>query len=354
MRRIALAACLAIALATVAGTAHAGSNPDPSALPRAIPPAPPSKGWAAREIRGVVSAGLMSPSVSAFRPDDPITRGELAALAAALGGKPVTPVDPDHFATMRDLDAQLVGAVGLTGAARRVRELATQAGLRPRPWLGTETVARMLGLRVNHPEAQEELERQLTDPAPRAEAAYSAAQLLARKGWAVTSVASAVEKLELPRMSHWQAVVLERALRFVGSPYVWAGTSENPQQPLGLPVPGGFDCSGFVWRVFKLESFAGAPSLAGILRGRTTYAMSGEVKRSARIPRAKLQTGDIVFFGPQGPTSKPADVGHMGIYVGNSWFVHSSSHGVALEPMTGWWDTTFAWGRSPLTEAGLK
>ncbi len=27
----------------------------------------------------------------------------------------------------------------------------------------------------------------------------------------------------------------------------------------------------------------------------------------------------------------------MGIYVGNGWFVHSSSHGVTLDPMTGWY-----------------
>ena len=42
-------------------------------------------------------------------------------------------------------------------------------------------------------------------------------------------------------------------------------------------MPGGFDCSGLVWRVYKLQAFADAPSLAGILKGRTTYAMSGEV-----------------------------------------------------------------------------
>ena len=40
-------------------------------------------------------------------------------------------------------------------------------------------------------------------------------------------------------------------------------------------APGGFDCSGFVWRVFKLEPFAGASALASVLRGRTTYEMSG-------------------------------------------------------------------------------
>ena len=60
--------------------------------------------------------------------------------------------------------------------------------------------------------------------------------------------------------------MLGRALRFVGYPYVWAGTSETTQKlwsataPGGwVTVPGGFDCSGFVWRVYKTKPFPGAP-----------------------------------------------------------------------------------------------
>ena len=49
-------------------------------------------------------------------------------------------------------------------------------------------------------------------------------------------------------------------------------------------VPGGFDCSGFVWRVYKLQAYAGADALAATLRGRTTYAMSGEVRAGAADP----------------------------------------------------------------------
>jgi len=44
----------------------------------------------------------------------------------------------------------------------------------------------------------------------------------------------------------------------------------------------------------------------------------------------------------------------MGIYVGNDWIVHSSRYGTTLTPMTGWYETEFAWGRSPLVEAGLE
>ncbi len=82
--------------------------------------------------------------------------------------------------------------------------------------------------------------------------------------------------------------------------------------------------------------------------------MSGEVARAARIPREALRPGDVVFFGSRGVRSTPSEVGHMGIYVGNDWIVHSSRFGTTLTPMTGWYETTFAWGRSPLVEAGLE
>ena len=39
--------------------------------------------------------------------------------------------------------------------------------------------------------------------------------------------------------------------------------------------------------------------------------------------------------------------------IGNGWFVHSSGAGVTLQPLQGWYTTTFAWARRPLTEAGL-
>jgi len=341
MGRIVLLACTAaLAAATAVGTAGAQTNA--------------SRSWAASQIEAVVEAGLMAPSVAEFRPDDPLTRGELAIVLAAFGALDFAISDPDRPVTMRELDAQLVSAAGLRPAAREIRLAASGAGLAPRPWLGTETVARLLGLRINHLKENDERERQLSEPATRAEAAYSVARLLGLEGWDLEAVRLAAETFTLPELTVWQRTVLGRALRLVGSPYVWAGTSEKPQQILGRLQPGGFDCSGLVWRVYKLEPFAGAPALAETLKGRTTYAMSGEVARSVRIARDQLQPADVVFFGSRGPGSKPTEVGHMGIYLGNGWMVHSSRHGTTLQPMTGWYETSFAWGRSPLAEAGLS
>ncbi len=343
MGRLALFACAAVALAVGVGNAGAVTTAQQS-----------SPSWAAPQIRTVVAAGLMAPSVGQFHPKDTLTWSDFAVILSALGSSVAVTSDPYRPVTMRELDARLVTAVGLRPAARQLRLAALDAGLEPTQWLGTETVARMLGLRVNHLRDQEQLELELSQPATRAEAAYSLARVLSIQSSEIDAIRTEVESFSLPSLTSWQQIVLSRALRFVGSPYVWGGTSEKPQELFGELEPGGFDCSGFVWRVYKLQPFTNAPSLSGILKGRTTYAMSGEVQRAARVPRARLSPADVVFFGPDGPRSKPAQVGHMGIYLGNGWIVHAYNRGVALEPMAGWLDTDFAWGRDPLAEAGLS
>ncbi len=295
----------------------------------------------------------MAPSVGEFRPDDPLTSTEFATVLASFG-ESVTVVEPNRTVTMRELDARLVSLVGLRSAAMQIRLAAFNAGLAPRPWVGTETIARMLGLRINHERASETLELQVSQPATRAEAAYSIARVLALTPEEVETARETAATFAVPYVNDWQRAVIARVLRFVGSPYVWAGTSEDTQKLSGKVLPGGFDCSGLVWRVYKLEPYAGAPALAKVLRGRTSYAMSGEVARSARIARNALEPGDVVFFGDRGAQSAPAEVGHMGIYVGNDWIVHSSRFGTTLTPMKDWYETRFAWGRRPLAEAGVS
>ena len=82
--------------------------------------------------------------------------------------------------------------------------------------------------------------------------------------------------------------------------------------------------------------------------------MSGEVPAAKRIAFDQLQPADVVFFGAKGPKSKPAQVDHMGIYLGDGWFIHSSGYGVALASLSGWYAKRFAWARRPLAEAGLS
>jgi cell wall-associated NlpC family hydrolase len=330
------------------------------ALPAAASAA--GQSWAQPQIDAVVAVGLLADSPETFKPQRPLTQRALAGTFETLTLASDELVDyryrvvaPGRAVTIRELDAALVGFLGLGDAARSVTSALRTAGLAPKPGAGTETVARLLGLRFNHPAASDELELALDQPATRAEAAYSLARVLSLSGWEQEQVRAETEAFVLPELTDLQRRVLRRAVSFVGTPYVWGGTSESPQQLWnGKKLPGGFDCSGFVWRVFKLEPFAGASALATVLRGRTTFELAGEVPVGQRIRKPEdLQPGDLIFQGLRGPTSKPAEVDHAAIYLGGGWFVHSSSNGTTLHPFEGWYLDRFAWARRPLREAGL-
>jgi cell wall-associated NlpC family hydrolase len=336
MRRRLLYACALVTLLSVSPAA-----------------AKPGTSWAQAELRAVVAAGLMAKEAAA-RPNNPLTRGELETLAAGLARlEAVAPAKPTATVTIAALDARLVGALGLTDAAKAFTQSARTAGLAPPSRFGTEAVARLLGLRTNHPAALDRFELSPGERATRAEAAYSAARILGFGEWDPQIVDELAAAFVLPQLTPWQKRILGTATRFIGYPYVWGGESEFPESPFGPQVHGGFDCSGFVWRAYKVEQYPNAAKLADTLRGRTTYEMSGEVPASRRIPFAELQPADVVFFGAKGPRSKLAQIDHMGIYLGNGWFIHSSRHGVALATVAGWYKKRFAWGRRPLAEAGL-
>ena len=261
--------------------------------------------------------------------------------------------NPNASVTMAELDARLVAALGLSNAAAEFAAGARAAGLRVPGRFGTETVARLLGLRYDHPAREDSLELLPFDPATRAEAAYSAAQILHFSGWEIAAVQSRADSFSLPQLSLWQTRLLDTAVARIGMPYVWGGTSDTFETEFGVPARGGYDCSGFVWRVVKLQPYPDERDLTSVLRGRTTFAMSGEVSRSERIGFKELQPADVIFFGARGSRSLPSQVDHMGLYLGNGWFIHSSEYGVALASLAGWYRREFAWGRRPLREAGL-
>ena len=281
----------------------------------------------------------------------PATRTIAAASTPHALYKALVPARP---VSIKQLDAALVGYVGLGDAARAIQTTLRNAGLQPPANTGTEAVARMLGLRLNHPANEDGLELLPSQAATRAEAAYSFAQVLRLEEWSIDAVRSAATSFTLPELTDWQRRLLTTAIHYVGYPYVWGGTSPTAETLFGVRSAGGFDCSGFVWRVYKLTSYAGEGGLADVLRGRTTYQMSGEVAKSKLVPAAKLQPADVMFFGARGPRSKPSEVDHAALYLGNGWFVQSSGEGVTLLPFDGWYTRSYAWGRRPLREAGLS
>ncbi len=368
----------ACAVAAVVAAAAAGS----SSLPN----------WAAPQIATVVAHKLMGPkSVKKFRPNAALTQKTLTGLAANLkaqlgtsssppsgggygtttgtttgttdttttGGRPPPrPAPPSDPETMAQLDTSLVQAIGLKKAASEFVHGARADGLAVPSRFGTEVVARLLGLRLNHPAAQDFLELRPQDPATRAEAAYSAAQILnfglLADSWQIAQVKSLAATFALPQVNDWQRQILDTAFSKIGMPYIWGGTSDNKETEFGVTSRGGYDCSGFVWRVYKLQTYANEGTLASTIQGRTTYQMSVEVPRSKRIGFKKLQPADVIFFGSNGTKSTGSQVFHTAIYVGNGWFIQSSDNGVALAQLTGWYRQKFAWGRRPLREAGLE
>ena len=313
-------------------------------------PAAPS--WAQADIRIVVSRGLMAKDVASFRPDDTLTQAELNALVAGLTGRPAAPASSSADVTVAQLDARLVAAVGLRESAATFLHGAREAGLAPPSRFGTEVVARLLGLRYNHPTGHDHLELGPDEPVTRAETAYSAARILRFSGREVESVKAGASSFVLPALTPAQTRVLATAVKLIGQPYVWGGTSELPQAPLGKDVKGGFDCSGFLWRVYKLQAYTGT-AVGKTIRGRTAAAMAAEVPAGKRVAYARLAPGDLVFFAAGGPRSAPAAVDHAGIYLGGGWMIHASRYGVALASIaSGWYRERFAWGRRPLAEAG--
>jgi cell wall-associated NlpC family hydrolase len=377
-RLVTLAATIAMAaVAAAAAPGAAGRLPD----------------WAAPQIATVVAHGLMdAKSVSKFKPNAAVTRQTLANLTFGLqqqlapppppgsgsgstdttstgttgtgttttGGTTTAPTvsNPGAHVTMAQLDRGLVQGLGLGTAAKEFAQGARAAGVAIPGRFGFEVVARLLGLRINHPAAQDFLELRPQDPATRAEAAYSAAQILEfgqlENSWQIAQVQSLADSFALPQPNDWQRSILAVAFSKIGMPYVWGGTNDGPEVDFGVNAPGGYDCSGFVWRVYKLQSYPNEGSLASTIQGRTTYTMSVEVPRSKRVSFTKLQPADVIFFGTKGSQSTGPQIFHTAIYVGNGWFIQSSDEGVAFAQLSGWYRKRFAWGRRPLHEAGLE
>lgn len=124
------------------------------------------------------------------------------------------------------------------------------------------------------------------------------------------------EEAEQPQVSQGNGDVVGFAKQFMGMPYVWG--SSDPSQ-------GGFDCSGFIYYVYKNNGF-------NISRSNVEGYWNSAQKVSSP------QVGDMVFF--QG-TYKPGP-SHIGIYLGSGQFINANDSGIKIDNMnSSYWKNHF-------------
>lgn len=101
--------------------------------------------------------------------------------------------------------------------------------------------------------------------------------------------------------SSTKAAIAQYGLRYTGTRYVWGGNS----------LTGGIDCSGFVQQLF---------GKIGIDLPRTAAEQARVGKPIERLE--DLKPGDRLYFWDR----RRGKIGHTGLYLGNGYFVHSSSN----------------------------
>jgi cell wall-associated NlpC family hydrolase len=307
--------------------------------------------WNLGEQRAVRQAGVMrNYDDQAFHGERPLAGRQLPeALRAFAGSLGVAPVAaPPSAVSVTTFDRLLVQQLGAADVAAAVQHEAWKAGLNPPATFGTEVVARHLGLRENHPFPHEELELYPSEAITRAEAAHSFAVALRWQGGAADSARAMFSRFVLPRYTAGQKRVLRLAVSKIGMPYIWGGETDGAGVWFGGQEHGGYDCSGFVWRVFKLSGF----SWGRQIRGRTAATQAGEIRRAARIRLDDVQPADLVFFGAGRFWQKATErrIVHEGIALSPDWMVHASAQGVYVSPLRldPWRAARFSWARRVL------
>ena len=76
-------------------------------------------------------------------------------------------------------------------------------------------------------------------------------------------------------------------------PYIWGGETDRSSSTFGFQAHGGYDCSGFVWRTFKLSGQPAGARIGGPHRG----ADGGRDPQARAAPPRGRPPGDLLFFG---------------------------------------------------------
>jgi len=132
-----------------------------------------------------------------------------------------------------------------------------------------------------------------------------------------------------------EAAVVATAREALGKPYLYGGTGQGDD---------GFDCSGLIQYAYAQQGI----SLPRVSTAQATWGQ--EVERSLEA----LAPGDILTFSGQPGGSR---VSHVGLYLGDGRFIHSSSSkGVmestlsASDPNGQWWFVRWVGARRVIEE----
>jgi len=106
--------------------------------------------------------------------------------------------------------------------------------------------------------------------------------------------------------THSPKKILETAMKFLGLPYLWGGTSSKA-----------VDCSGFTKTVFFMNGII-------LQRDASQQVLFGDLVNTSE-GYEKLAPADLLFFGTHGTDSTKESVTHVGIYIGNGEIIHSPS-----------------------------
>jgi cell wall-associated NlpC family hydrolase len=361
---------LALALLACALPAQAGAA-------TTTPTDVPTSFWAGAQIRWSVANGwIPARADGSFGPGRAVSRLAAArVLAAANQLINNVPAQPDPYAqavdagwilpgtgagdtiTQLSFDRGIVHVLHLQAAARSLLLLKNADGWRPNlpVGFGAEQIVRDVGARWNVPFGADSWETWPNSKLKRANLAAQAYRLGHLSPWWQSSVTTQLNVINaLPKYPPLKQAVIGFAFKYAGAPYIWGGTSDQPQTLFGLPAAGGFDCSGFVWWVMKEHSYtANGTTWSGDakIQWRSTYDMAAHIPVASRITYANLKPGDILFWStsPHGVLTASSTVYHTGIYLGNGWTINSHGDGAGvtidyMAPGAGWYHDAFAFG----------
>lgn len=114
-----------------------------------------------------------------------------------------------------------------------------------------------------------------------------------------------LKSFDISSLDDMQRVVLSKSKEFIGTPYCYGGIGTNC-----------FDCSGFVQQIFQMIGL------------KLPRSAEDQYLYSKLVTQEEAKPADLVFF------RNNKKISHVGIYVGNNTFIHSSSSkGVMLQSL---------------------